>query len=323
MKVLIATLCAAITLAAAPATVAVAQPDTALQRDRAAILAMAGDYRVRFEFRETVSFVAGYTPIPPATSGGFEAVRVIEDRGDFISLQHMLVVGEEPELMVVKHWRQDWRWQPTEVLAYAGKDRWRVQPVSASERRGAWSQTVWQTDDSPRYGGVGRWSFDNGVTRWTSESTRRPLARRDAIRKPPYAWYEGVNHHALTPNGWVHEQANAKVGLRAGSPVTYVNEVVLNTYARSTDFRASAADDYWARTKDYWAAVRSGWDQAVRRDGSVAVGEEANNGSMTGPRLMELADEVDEGKTTTARAAEEARRIIAAETARASRQASR
>lgn len=322
MKVLIAAWCAAMALAAAPMTAAVAQAD-AMQRDRAAILAMAGDYRVRFEFRETVAFVPGYTPIPAAVSGGFEAVRVIEDRGDFVSLQHMLVVGEAPDLMVVKHWRQDWRWQPTEVLAYAGRDRWRLRPVSASERRGAWSQTVWQTDDSPRYGGIGRWTYDNGVTRWTSESTRRPLARRDAIRKPPYAWYQGVNRHALTPSGWVHEQDNDKLGLKDGKPATFVHEVVLNTYARSKEFKASAADDYWAKTKDYWGAVRASWDQAIRREGGVAVAEEASNGSITGPRLMTLADEIDEGKTTTARAAEQARRIIAEETARASARASR
>jgi hypothetical protein len=328
MKVLIAALCTVMALAAAPVPQAVAQTPaqratSAFERDRAAILAMAGDYRVRFDFRETVSFVEGYTPLPPTGSGGFEAVRVIEDRGDFISLQHMLVVGEPDELMVVKHWRQDWTYQPTQVLAYAGKDRWRVQPVSADQRRGAWSQTVWQTDDSPRYGGVGRWTYDGGVTRWTSESTRRPLARRDAIRKPPYSWYEGVNRHAFTPTGWVHEQDNDKLGVKDGRPVTFVHEVVLNTYRRSTEFKASAADDYWAKTKDYWGAVRASWDQVIKREGGVAVAEEANNGSITGPRLMTLADEIDEGKITTQRAADQARRIIAEETARASTRASR
>ena len=48
------------------------------------------------------------------------------------------------------------------------------------------------------------------MARWTSDETRRPLARRDAVRHPVYDHYLGVNRHALTPDGWVHEQDNAK-----------------------------------------------------------------------------------------------------------------
>jgi hypothetical protein len=286
------------------------------ERDRRAILAMAGDYRVRFDMRETVPFLADYTPLEPKRSGGFEAVRVIEDRGDVIRLQHLLVVeGEDDQPVVVKHWRQDWTWQPKEVLVYESSGRWALKPVPAAEREGAWSQTVWQTDDSPRYGGVGRWSYDHGVARWQSGETLRPLARRDAVRHPPYTWYVGVNRHALTPAGWAHEQDNAKVGVRDGKPVTYVHEVVVNTYNRSSDFPVAAADAYWAKTRDYWAQVRLAWDQAVRSRQGVAVREEAENGSMTGPRLMGLADEIAEGRISTAQAVAQARAAIAGETA--------
>ena len=281
-------------------------------RDRQSILAMAGDYRVRFDMRETVPFQADYKPLEPKLSGGHEVVRVIEDRGDVISLQHLLVVkGEDGAPAVVKHWRQDWTWEPREVVVYDSSGRWRVAPVPAGEREGAWSQTVWQTDDSPRYGGVGRWTYDHGVARWQSGKTLRPLARRDAIRHPVYTWYVGVNRHALTPKGWVHEQDNAKVGLRDGQPVTYVHEVVTNTYDRFDDFDVAAADDYWAKTRDYWAQVRAAWDRELRDDGVVRVTEEANAGSVTGPKLMGLADEIAEGKTTEADAVAEARALIA------------
>ena len=299
------TLAVAVTLAA-PAFAAGKAPS----RDRDAILAMTGNYKVRFDMRETVALTPGYTPLEPKLSGGYEAVRVIADRGDFISLQHILVGDQGGKPVVVKHWRQDWTYQPAKILSYEKANRWSIRAVPVAQRKGAWSQTVWQTDDSPRYGGLGRWTYSGGVTRWQSDETLRPLARRDAIRSPVYAWYSGWNRHVLTPVGWVHEQDNAKMGLRDGTPTTFVHEVVLNTYVRSDAFAVKAADDYWASTKTYWGEVRRAWDRAIDKDAGVTVTEEAQNGSVTGPRLMELADQIAEGKIQTDPAVIEARALI-------------
>lgn len=304
----------------APAPVS-AEAKARFEQDRKAILAMAGDYRVTFDFRETVAFTPGYEPIDPKRSGGFESVRVIEDTGTRIVLQHLLVVtmpesedSDKDKTVVIKHWRQDWVYEPTSVLTYDRSGRWLLTDVPAGARKGAWSQTVWQTDDSPRYGGVGTWVYSDGVSRWMSDPTRRPLARRDAVRKPVYGWYVGTNRHALTPNGWVHEQDNAKVGLKDGAAVTFVHEVVLNTYRKESAYNVKAADDYWAATRDYWAQVRADWDAAITRGGGVVVAEEPENGSVTGPRLMELADQIAEGKIDTAAAKAEAARVIAEKT---------
>ena len=271
---------------------------SAFDADRKAILAMAGDYKVRFDFRETTPLVAGYTPLEPKLSGGHEVVRVIADTGRFISLQHILVAEHDGAPIIIKHWRQDWTWQPESVLTYAGKSAWKLTPVSAAERAGAWSQTVWQTDDSPRYGGVGRWTHAFGEARWTSGPTWWPLARRDAIRNPPYDRYDAVNRHIITPTGWVHLQDNAKIGPMDGRLTTFVHEDGLNTYTRFDGFQVRAADDYWAATRDYWAAVRAAWDRAAAK-GTVKVQEEPQAGSVTGPTLMGLADEIAEGKRTT------------------------
>lgn len=289
------------------------------QQDRAAILAMAGDYKVRFDFRETVPFVPGYTTIDDKVSGGYESVRVVEDTPNRIILQHLLVAEHDGESFVIKHWRQDWVYQPATVLTYQDSGVWTLRSVPEADRKGAWSQTVWQTDDSPRYGGVGRWQYDGGVARWTSDSTARPLARRDAVRKPVYDRYFGTNRHAITPTGWVHEQDNAKSGLKDGKRVTFTHEVVLNTYVKSTAYKVQAADDYWNKTKDYWAEVRKTWDQAIVQGRGVKVVEEAENGSVTGPKLMGLADEIAEGKTTTAKAVAEAKTVIAGDNRLASR----
>ena len=294
---------------AAPATAAA--PANAFERDRQSILAQAGQYRVHFDMRENVSFRADYDPLEEKLSGGSEIVRVVYDKGDRISLQHILVMEHDGKAIVIKHWRQDWVYQPDAVLTYTGPNQWTLTPVSAEQRAGAWSQTVWQTDDSPRYGGVGRWTYVNGLKVWTSEPTWRPLARRDAVLNPIYDRYLGTNRHALTPNGWVHIQDNMKMNGRAGGePIAIVQEDVVNTYDRSTSYSPKAGDDYWAATQDYWAAVRDAWDAVIARDRGVHVEEEAQTGVVTGPPLMKLAQQIQDGEITTQAAIIQARTTI-------------
>jgi len=303
--------------AARPAAAAVQADYGDQARDHAAILAMAGTFKVTFDMRETTPLVAGYTPYPAKISGGHELVRAIVDTPDHVVLQHLLVVADgNGKTMVIKHWRQDWTFQPAHVLTYVAPGRWTLRPVPEAERRGAWSQTVWQTDDSPRYGGIGRWRYDDGATRWTSDETRRPLARRDATRGVPYDHYLGTNRHVLTPNGWVHEQDNAKIGSKDGRPATFVHEYVVNSYVPARDFPVAAAEDYLAKTHDYWAIVRAEWDAAIARDGGLALGEVADSGSVTGHQLMLLADDIVHGDATTAAASEEARDLIRGATRR-------
>lgn len=291
-----------LTLAALPLapTIAFAQTQAVYgdqARDHASILAMAGTFKVTFDMRETTPLVAGYTPYPAKLSGGHEVVRAIVDTPDHVVLQHLLVVTDgNAKTMVIKHWRQDWTWQPASMLVYTAAGRWALRSLNDEERRGAWSQTVWQTDDSPRYGGIGRWRYDDGATRWSSDETRRPLARRDATRNPPYDHYIGSNRHVLTTTGWVHEQDNAKIGIKDGKPATYVHEYVVNTYVPATDFAVAEADAYWAKTKEYWAAVRIAWDRAITRGSGLQVKEDASNGSTTRHELMLLADDIAAGE---------------------------
>jgi hypothetical protein len=241
---------------------------------------------------------------------------VIADTGRFISLQHMLVVEHEGQRMVIKHWRQDWTYEPETVLTYAGQGQWRTEAIPAERRRGAWSQTVWQVDDSPRYGSYGRWTTTGGVRRWRSDWTWRPLARRDATRTPRYDRYLAINRHSPTPDGgWIHWQDNQKMGLVDGQLVPFVQESVVNTYRPFSDFDTAVADRYWAASRDYWAAVRAEWDAVQRAQNGIRIPEEAQAGNPIAGRLLELGTEIAAGTRQTPAAIAEAQRLIREATA--------
>jgi hypothetical protein len=296
-------LAAALLLAPVPVFAQAGTPAAAarapFEADRADILAMAGNYKVRFDMQESTSWRADYTPIPVKVSGGNEVVRVVEDTGRIIRLQHLLVVDAgDGKPMVIKHWRQDWEYEPARVLVYSGPDRWSWQPVPEAERKGSWSQTVYQVDDSPRYGGWGRWADFGGIRRWQSNPSWRPLARRDAVRGPVYDRYLGVNRHAIAPAGWIHWQDNLKIGEVAGKLSPIVQEYVLNSYTRFDDFPVKAAEDYWAATRGYWAAIRAEWDRIGAARNGIRITEEADHGTVIAGRLLEIADELQSGKTS-------------------------
>ena len=287
------------------------QATASFAQDRADILAMAGNYKVRFDMQETTRWDPAYTPLGPKLSGGHEVVRVIEDTGRKIILQHMLVANDEGKEIVIKHWRQDWEYEPARVLVYADRNTWKWEDVPEKMRTGRWSQTVWQVDDSPRYGGWGQFETQGGLRRWRSNWTWRPLARRDAVRNPVYDRYLSINRHQNTSEGWIHWQDNTKLATKDGKLTPIVQESVLNTYTKFDGYNVKAADDYWAATKDYWAAVRAEWDRVANEKGGIGIGEEAATGTVISARLMQLASDIEAGKTTPDKAIAEARKLIA------------
>lgn len=247
-------------------------------RDRAAILAMAGDYRTSFDFLETVVFEPPYRPAQPYRSWATERVYVVEDRDDFVSLQHVLVMvfvdedGRRQGPFVQKHWRQDWRYEPRSVVEYVGRRQWRRRDLAPDERRGAWSQSVYQVDDSPRYASVGRWRHERSFSAWTGDPTGRPLPRREHTVRKDYDLLTAVNRHTILPHGWVHEEDNLKRVLpdAAGGAVrTKAREIGVNRYDRIRGFDFSAADAYWRATGPLWAVVRRAW--AERLAGTAAL----------------------------------------------------
>ncbi|MFN7782834.1 MAG: DUF6607 family protein [Lysobacterales bacterium] len=270
------------------------------EKDRRAILAMAGEFRVNFTFRETVAFEPGYVPVKAERSGAFELVEVIEDRGDFISLQHILVMGDEDDRQVIKHWRQDWQYQPAQVLRYRGDQRWVPEAVDAERARSAWSQTVYEVDDAPRYGGLGHWRHSDGETVWESDYGWRPLPRREHTTREDYQLMGAINRHVLTANGWAHEQINTKLIVDGeGGIRPLVREQGLNTYRRIDDHDFSAGREYWQKTQGYWAQVRALFDSALWRPQGLHLKGTLDGAPRFAPSFA-LAERVAKGERVDA-----------------------
>lgn len=296
------------TTAGLPSGAASSPARATFEQDRGSILAMTGDYKVTFDFTETVAFAPGYELKEPKLSGGHESVRVVEDSGDFISLQHLLVVGPDESPYVVKHWRQDWKYEPARVLIFIGGNAWAWRDVPASEQAGSWSQTVYQVDDAPRYGAVGQWSHEDGMSAWTPPAEWRPLPRRDMTTRDDYHAVNAVNRHAITPEGWVHEQDNSKLVLGANQH-TLVREIGLNTYRKFDDYPVSAADNYLNDTADFWTGIRAEWTNIATSNESFAIKIKGETSDLYMP-LLTLADSIRAGETDTDTALLEARAVI-------------
>jgi len=268
-----------------------------LERDRRAILAMAGPYRVTFDFHEVLRFDPALKAPAPYQSWATEYVFVAEDQPGFIALQHVLAMrvrlddGRVSEPMVARHWRQEWRYEADRLLAYAGDNTWIVRMVPEGERRGAWVQSVLQVDDSPRYAARGRWTHDAGVSTWISDETWRPLPRREFSARKDYQLLVGTNRHSITPGGWAQEENNVKRTRPAG--LDLAREYGVARYERIRDYDFGAAQRYFAATEPFWAEVRDAWREAAAA-GRFTLRAQPDQGRLFVP-FFEYADKLAEG----------------------------
>lgn len=273
------------------------------EKDRLAILAMQGEYRVGFHFRETVALQAGYELRDDKNSGGYEYVHVVEDGPGKIVLQHLLV---SPGGGVIKHWRQDWVYQAPERFEFVADQTWHVRALDPEKRDGTWTQCVYEVSDAPRYCGTGTWNHQYGVSTWTSDRSWRPLPRREYTKREDYNALNVENRHTVTPNGWTHEQDNTKT-VRDGRETvqTLVREFGFNDYRSIEGFDFQPARDYWSRTGDYWEIVREAWQHRLSAGATLVLTTEVDGMPLIAGTFEQAAN-ADATSTDEERAAIEA-----------------
>jgi hypothetical protein len=285
------------------------------ERDRRAILAMAGTYRVTFDFLEVTPFGANDGAKAPYQSWGTEKVYVDADTGRFISLVHILEMrivqpdGKVSEPMVTKHWRQDWSYEPSHVVRYHGHDRWERRQLAQEQSSQRWLQTVYQVDESPRYASLGKWTHTGSFSSWLSDETWRPLPRREWSVRDDYHVLVGTNRHTILPTGWVQEENNLKAvltQLRELDPTRpYVGrEYGVARYERIREADFAAADRYYERTKEFWDQVRDRWSKAFAERGSVTLRGPVDKLGLFMPLFAHAEAVAEQGKAASKRNAE-------------------
>ncbi|MEO0368105.1 MAG: DUF6607 family protein, partial [Pseudomonadota bacterium] len=277
---------------------------SAKERDRRAILAMQGGYKVNFDFLETIGFEPGYERDRPYQSWGTEFVYVLNDDEDFISLQHVLVMyikredDEVSEPMVMKHWRQDWTYEDSSILEYQISRDWQVRTLSRKEAKGKWTQAVFQVDDSPRYESIGEWRHNASFSSWKSATTRRPLPRREFSVRDDYEALEGFNSHVITRYGWVQVEENWKLNLdENGLPdeqMPYLSkEQGLARYQPTSNVDFEPGDEYMALAGLFWRDVREVWKDEFAKNSTLKLLASVDGQPLFMP-LFSYANEVME-----------------------------
>ena len=232
------------------------------EKDRESIKKMCGCFEVEFKFSETFNYSEDslYIPSENKIANALEYAQLVEEKEDLVMIQHLLIVGDESNPHIVKHWRQDWLFENKDFYSYDGDNKWNYLKKNESDVAGTWTQKVYQVDDSPRYEGHGSWVYVDGKTYWESE-TNAPLPRREYTKRSDYNITLRRNKHIISDEGWVHDQNNDKI-LREKRKKDFVmaEEKGINTYKRVPDERCEGAINWWQKNQNFWSLVRSSWD---------------------------------------------------------------
>ncbi|QDO93036.1 hypothetical protein FNB79_03280 [Formosa sediminum] len=248
-------------------------------QDQNAIKNMCGCFEVTFNFAETFNYVNDSTYVPSEVKHdkGLEWVQLVEDSDKKIVLQHLLIVGNPSSPHIVKHWRQDWEYENTDLYVYNGDNNWIYKSLPKSDVKGQWSQKVFQVDDSPRYEGSSSWVHVDGKSYWENTTTA-PLPRREYTKRSDYNITLRRNRQEITNTGWIHDQDNDKLLRVAGKEdVVIAQEKGFNTYTKVDDSKCAAAQDYWKKTSAKWALVRTKWDEVFSRNKDLNLEEKVDN----------------------------------------------
>lgn len=239
-----------------------AYAQTKKNKDLASIKAMCGCFEVSFNFAETFSYSkdSTYQASKNKYDKALEWVQLVDSNENFVSMQHLLIVGDVLNPYVIKHWRQDWMYENTDSFPYAMDNTWYYKSAADSEVSGQWTQRVFQVDDSPRYEGSASWVHVDGRSFWSSTADA-PLPRREITKRQDYNVTFRRNHHEIFDWGWSHDQDNDKLIREVDKKdIILAQEKGYNTYKKVENERCMAAQVFWKDNKEMWALVRKEWN---------------------------------------------------------------
>lgn len=228
---------------------------------------LCGCFDVDFKYAETFSPDTAYKFKDRSHTGGTELVIPVETSDKKIVLQHLLIAYDS---IIIKHWREDWVYEPTEQLVYNGNKQWTKQPVSKADAKGKWLQTVWEVDDAPRYQGLSTWVTIDGKTYWENTSNA-PLPRREYTKRSDYQILKRGNKIVVTDTAWYHEQDNDKIVLQGNTQKLLVQEKGMNAYVKISNTKCEKAKLWWQQNLVFWNKVREQWDAVLKTQDVIVL----------------------------------------------------
>ena len=242
------------------------------QKDIESIKKMCGCYEVEFNFQEIfqASTDSTYKASPVKKDHGLEWIELIEEAPNKLVLQHLLIANEK---MIIKHWRQDWLYENTNLYEFYKDNTWKFNQLKAKDVKGQWTQKVYQVDDSPRYEGTGTWIHKDGKDYWMN-TTDAPLPRREETIRKDYNVLERRNIHEITKYGWLHEQDNRKI-IRddKGNDTEIAKEKGLDIYVKVDDSKCLAAQEWWTENNKLWSNIRAKWETIFDQNKTISLEE--------------------------------------------------
>jgi hypothetical protein len=232
-----------------------------------------------------------------------ELVIMEEETPTKLVLQHLLVINDTT---VIKHWRQDWEYQPSRLFTYEGNRTWSIHPIQVKEVGGQWAQKVFEVDDSPRYSGSATWFMHDGKRVWENTADA-PLPRREYTKRGDYHVMRRTNRHVVADWGWLHEQDNEKVVLDGKGQHTLVEEKGLNTYRKTDDKQCVVAAEWWKKNRNFWRNVRIVWDDILANNSTVTTTQQ-----VEGRYMSQELDKLSKGKFANDAEAQKAIRALLA-----------
>lgn len=282
-----------------------ASAQSKFEQDRAAIKALAGFYKVTFNYAETFAPDTAYKYHKRYSSWGNEWAIVTEDSPKKIVIQHLLVVGDSA---VIKHWREDWVYEEPRLLSFDKENTWKAVTLKPAEVKGRWVQKVFQVDDSPRYESIGTWVHVDGRHEWQSE-VDSPLPRREFTTRNDYNVLRRGNRIYLTAAGWMFEQDNQKIIRSATGDKLLAREKGYEEFTRADEKVFAYAKNWWGQQNNYWTDVRHVWDEIYAKYPVLKLAGK-KDGKLLFERLFNLGDQSIKEKWSSAKNKEEVNRVI-------------
>ena len=215
-------------------------------KDIDAIKSMCGCFEIEFNFAETFVLIddENYKKSKVYKAKALEWGQLVEDTNDKISIQHLLIVGSDQFPSIIKHWRQDWIYQNVDLYQFHKENTWKYIELEKRKAKKAWTQKVYQVDDSPRYEASAQWIHNNNKSYWES-FTDAPLPRREYTKRNDYNVMLRGNRHEIVSGGWIHDQDNKKVRRGDNKDIPIAYEKGFSTYTKVDDEKCIAAVNWW------------------------------------------------------------------------------